>query len=57
MTRSEFWARTILTALATPAFYYGSAALGDPVNWVIAAALAVLLVWFGWLVIGWAVDQ
>lgn len=50
------WMRLGLTALLTPAFYFGFDALGVPINWVLAAVLAAVLVFGGWLVIAWADD-
>lgn len=55
-TAIAFWIRAVLTALFTPAFYYGFGALGVPIHWVIAVVLAAVLVFGGWLVIAWADD-
>lgn len=55
-TAIAVWIRVGLTALFTPAFFYGFDALGVPIPWVIAVILAVVLVFGGTLVIAWADD-
>lgn len=51
MTRNEFLARLLLTAVLTPVIHYGAAVFDVTIVWVAAAVIAVVLVFVGELLI------